>query len=353
MALIELGLFDIQQIDPLDEGDHQAFYTRHLDDLALADSLGLDIAFVAERHYLTTFRCQASSVWLGAATQRTQSMRLGTLAYTVPITPPVRLAEEIALLDQISGGRIEVGLGLGHRVEELEVNAIDPAHRIDIFQERVAIMEGLWAGGTVSYESGWTSVKEAYLHPRPIQQPNPPLWFAGTDPTSAMWAGQHGMNLAIGFASSDQLFGATAAFRHGVGIRRTRQSDQDSVRRGQIALMRHVYIGESDAAAATEMIDDLVRLGELNTSATEANRSDRRQQAAEHYAHLIEKEVFISGGPELVAKAILDGRNKLGSNVFLGNVYAAGIEPERVRRSITLLATEVRDALDSLVTRIE
>src|SRR4051794_2082353 len=287
MALIELGLFDIQQIDPLDASDHQAYYARHLDDLALADSVGLDIAFVAERHYLSTFRCQASSVWLGAATQRTNSIRLGTLAYTVPITPPVRLAEEIALLDQISGGRIEVGLGLGHRIEELEVNAVDPSRRIDIFQERVAVMEGLWAGGTVTYESEWTSVREGFLHPKPKQQPHPPLWFAGTDPTSAMWAGQHGMNLAIGFASSDQLFGATAAFRHGVGLRRTRAADQDAIRRGQIALMRHVYISESDSAAATEMIDDLLRLGELNSTATEANRADRRQQATEHYAQLI------------------------------------------------------------------
>ncbi|HQY31752.1 MAG TPA: LLM class flavin-dependent oxidoreductase, partial [Thermomicrobiales bacterium] len=134
MPLIELGLFDIQQIDPLGEADPATWFQARLDDLAYADSVGIDIAFVAERHYLGTYRSQSASVWLGAASQRTRQMRLGALAWTLPITPPLRLAEEIANLDQISGGRIEIGLGLGHRVEELEANGVDPARRIDIFQ---------------------------------------------------------------------------------------------------------------------------------------------------------------------------------------------------------------------------
>ena len=352
MTRIELGLFDIQQIDPLAPESSETVYAGRLDDLAYADSVGLDIAFVAERHYLSTYRSQSASVWLGSVSQRTRQMRIGALAYTLPITPPIRLAEEIATLDQLSGGRIEVGLGLGHRVEELEVNGVDPARRIDIFQERLAIMEGLWAGGTVTYESPDTVVRGAFLHPKPIQQPHPPLWFAGTDPTSAMWAGQHGMNLAIGFAPGDQLFGATAAFRNGVAMRRMRETDSGAIRRGEVALMRHLYVSESLDNARSEMIDDLLRLGELDSEATEANRAERRAAAEAHYKTLIEREVFVAGDAEKVARSILDARNKLGSTVFLGNVYGGGITGERVQRTIRLLATDVRDALDSLVTRI-
>src|SRR5687768_774360 len=160
MASIELGLFDIQQVDPLSEEDDATVFRNRLDDLALADELGLAIAFTAERHYLSTYRSQSTSVWLGAASQRTRTIRLGALGYTLPIVPPLRLAEEVAQLDQLSGGRIEVGLGLGHRMEELVANGVDPANRVAIFQQRLAIMEGLWAGGAVTYVSPHTVIKD-------------------------------------------------------------------------------------------------------------------------------------------------------------------------------------------------
>jgi len=352
MATIELGLFDIQQVDPLSDADDQAIFAARLDDLAIADTLGFQVAFVAERHYLTTYYCQASSVWLGAATQRTTQMRLGVLAHTLPITPPVRLAEEIALLDQLSGGRIEVGVGLGHRVEELVANHIDPADRITIFQERLAIMEGLWAGGTVSYESEHTRLTDVFIHPTTVQQPHPPLWFAGTHANAAMWAGQHGMNLAIGFAPNEKLFGAPAAFRHGIAMRQTRNLAEDEVRRGQIALMRQVYVGESAQQVKREMVADLMRLGELNEAATAENRVDRKRQATEQYERLIAENIFIAGEPESVAREIVDARNTLGSSLLLANVYAAGIEQERVRRTMTLLAGPVRADIDRLTTRI-
>lgn len=352
MPAIELGLFDIQQVDPLAGESDEDVYEQRLTDLALADELGLQIAFVAERHYLRTYRCQASSVWIAAASQRTHSMRLGVLAHTLPINPPVRLAEEIAVLDRLSRGRIEVGVGLGHRSEELVANGIPPENRVAIFQERLAIMEGLWAGGTVSYQSDHTVVADAFINPRPIQQPHPPIWFAGTESNAAMWAGQHGLNLAIGFGPSDTLFGATASFRHGVGIRKQRGTEEDAVRRGQIALMRQTYVGDSDEQVRSEMIDDLLRLSELDSTATEANRPDRRQTSEDQYRRLVSEEIFVAGSVETVARAIVDARNKLGSSVYLANVYAAGVGTDRVQRSLRLLGGPVRDAIDSLTSRI-
>lgn len=352
MASIELGLFDIQQVDPLSDEDAATILRSRLDDLTLADDLGLSIAFTAERHYLKSYRCQATSVWLGAASQRTSRIRLGTLGYTLPITPPVRLAEEIAQLDLITGGRIEVGVGLGHRSEELIANGIDPSDRIASFQERLAIMEGLWAGGTVTYESRHTVVKDVFIHPLPLQRPHPPIWFAGTEANAAMWAGQHGMNLAIGFGTSDAIFGATASFRHGLAMRKMRGPESDAIRRGQIALMRQVYLGDTDKAVKSEMTADLLRLGELNQSATPANRADRKREASRQFQRLINDEVFLAGSPETVAKAIVDARNKLGTSLFLANIYAGGIDRERSQRTMRLLATEVSDALDSPTTRV-
>src|SRR5262245_16677333 len=88
---MELGLFDIAQIDPTDPDDSNAVYQRRLNDLALADEVGLDYAFTAERHFMATYRCPAPAAWLGAVSQRTKSIRLGVMAYTLPIHAPVQL----------------------------------------------------------------------------------------------------------------------------------------------------------------------------------------------------------------------------------------------------------------------
>src|SRR4051794_23827818 len=141
------------QTDPLDPRSHSEIFAQRLSDLALADEAGLDAAFVAERHFHRHYRASAPGAWLGAASQRTTNIRLGVLAYTLPLHSPVRLAEEIAVLDQLTGGRLEVGLGLGHRPEELNAMGVDPGARVTIFQERLVIMEALWSGGTVTIAS--------------------------------------------------------------------------------------------------------------------------------------------------------------------------------------------------------
>src|SRR4051794_16927730 len=104
----DLGLFDVMQADPLRNLSLHEVYRSRLDDLELADELGFSVAFCAERHFTSVCQCPAPGAWLGAASQRTSRMRLGVLGYTLPIHQPVQLAEEIALLDQLTGGRLDV-----------------------------------------------------------------------------------------------------------------------------------------------------------------------------------------------------------------------------------------------------
>jgi alkanesulfonate monooxygenase SsuD/methylene tetrahydromethanopterin reductase-like flavin-dependent oxidoreductase (luciferase family) len=344
---ITLGLFDIMQIDPTDAAGHAEVYRRRLDDLAYADEIGLEIAFTAERHFMGHYRSSAPTAWLGAVSQRTRRMRLGVLAYTLPLHSPVRLAEEVAVLDQVSGGRLEVGVGLGHRPEELVAIGVDPAKRIPIFQERLAIMQALWSGGQVTIESEHNTVREVAINPTPLQEPHPPLWYAGGDPGAANWAGSFGMSLAVGFKPLRDLVQAAGAFKAGRLARQEAPDDAPLPGEGRIALMRHVYLAESDERARAEMKEDLLRLHELHRQAEEGSRADRRAAAAEEAERLIRDEVYVAGGPETVARAITFANRTVGVDVFVGNPYAAGIDDERVRRTMRLLATEVRQALDA------
>ncbi len=344
---VKLGLFDILQVDPLEQADHTEIYRRRLDDLAYADTLGFDIAFVAERHYMRHYRTPSPVAWLGAATQRTSAMRLGVLAFTLPLHSPARLAEDVAVLDQLSKGRIEVGVGLGHRKEELIANGIDPVNRISIFQERLAIMEALWSGAQVTLESGHTTVKEVEISPLPVQDPYPPLWFAGTEQNAAMWAGNHGMSLAVGFAPLEALLPAVAGFEAG---RTARLNDNPELAEhpgaGRIALMQHVYVAESDEQAFAEMRSDLDRLTALNPGNLELSSGERAQLVEAELEVILRSERMLAGGPETVARGIEFARSMLGIDLFLANVYVAGADDTRVRRSMRLLSTDVRKILE-------
>jgi alkanesulfonate monooxygenase SsuD/methylene tetrahydromethanopterin reductase-like flavin-dependent oxidoreductase (luciferase family) len=344
---MELGLFDIQQIDPTDRDDSFAVYQRRLNDLALADEVGLSYAFTAERHFMATYRCPAPTAWLGAASQRTRSIRLGVMAHTLPIYSPVRLAEDVAVLDHLTNGRLDVGLGLGHRVEELIALGVDPAKRIDIFQKRFAILQALWNGGQISIESEYDTLKDVAIHPLPLQNPYPPIWYAGTDLAASSWAASHGMNLAIGFKPNRDLVPATAGFKAGRIALEETLDDGATMPDAKVALMRHVVLADSTEHARTEMIDTLQLLHSPHAPA-DGSRGNRRAEAAAEAERLLKQEVFIAGGPEDVANDIWYARRTLGVNVFLANVYAAGITDDQVRRTIRLLAVPVKEHLAEL-----
>lgn len=347
---LHIGLFDIMQVDPIVKAEPDAMYRQRLDDLALADGAGIDVAFVAERHFIAHHVSPSATAWVAAASQRATRMRLGMLGYTLPIRQPVQLAEEIAMVDQISGGRVEVGFGLGHRVEELVALGVAPEQRIRIFQERIALAQALWSGGRVTFEGESVTVNDIAIWPLPAQQPHPPIWFAGTEPIAAHWMGSRGYGLAVGFKPTPDLVGAVSAWRAGVAAQSEELRAALPARPvGSLALMRHVYIAESAERAMNEITDDLVRLNETVTGDSgEGSRADRRDVARTKAEELIETGVMIAGGPDEVATMIASERETLGIDLFLANVHAAGVEPERVHRSIRLLAGEVRERLSNV-----
>ncbi|MGD9715197.1 MAG: LLM class flavin-dependent oxidoreductase, partial [Thermomicrobiales bacterium] len=340
---MELGLFDIMQVDPTDQRSHGEVYRQRLRDIALAEELGFDSYFVSELHFTSNFRSPAASVWLAAASQITSRMRLGVMAYTLPIKAPAQLAEDIAVLDWLSSGRIEVGLGLGHRTEELEALGIDPAERVPVFQERAAVLQALWTGGQVTVDSATTTIKGASMAPVPLQQPNPPLWYAGSDTDAAAWVGSIGFSLALGFRKTEELRPAASAFKAAVDARTKAEPARVLPGEGRLALMRQVYVAESDDAALEEMSDDIFKLFLQNGG------PDRpippRDEARRVVDRLIADDIFVAGSPQSIVEQIETLRSDLGIDVFLANVYANGLDQERIDRTLRLLATEVKPRL--------
>jgi alkanesulfonate monooxygenase SsuD/methylene tetrahydromethanopterin reductase-like flavin-dependent oxidoreductase (luciferase family) len=344
---LEFGIFDIMQVPP--EVPSYRAYSRHLADAELADQLGLDYHFVAERHFMGLYRTPSPTAWLGAMSQRTRRLRIGALAYTLPLHNPVRLAEDVSMLDHLSGGRMEVGVGLGHRPEELVSMGIDPALRHPLLVESLVLMRKAWLGQTFEFPGTAFKYKGIRVD-LPVQLPHPPLWYAGNDPKAAKWAARNLVSLAIGFQTDEQLANPANAFHE-----QKNEDSRDPDRRPYLALMRHLYIAKSDDQAREEMIEDMQKIGQAFAAgpreipSVDTSELPDRAGAEQQLEQLLENDVVIGGSPETCAEKLASTAQKLGLNVFLANPYLTGLEPERIQRTIRHYAEDVAPRVRSLL----
>jgi alkanesulfonate monooxygenase SsuD/methylene tetrahydromethanopterin reductase-like flavin-dependent oxidoreductase (luciferase family) len=338
--VVRFGLFDIMQV--LAQTSSQQAYAEHLSVAELADEVGLDYYFSAERHFMPLYRTPAPSVWLGAVAARTRRIRIGALAYILPLHNPVRLAEEVSMLDHLSGGRMEVGAGLGHRPQELVSLGVDPESRHALMMEGLVLMLRAWRGETFDHPGDVYQYQGLYVE-APVQRPHPPLWYAGNDPAAAGWAARNGLSLAVGFQPNAPLRAPAMAYREA-----ERDAGEDPTRR--LALMRHLYVADSDDQAMEEMVHDVMAIGahfaaspaQLQGTGHGQPRSLTRADAEAEVQQMLANDVVIGGGPETCAGAIADTARQLDLDVFLANPFPTGVDVERVRRTVRLYAERVR-----------
>lgn len=144
----------------------------------LAEQAGFEWIVLGERHLHRPgyHEILTSMTWLAAKTDR---IGIATSGIVAPLYQPVVLAETLAHLDVLSGGRLTAGLVLGYRPEEFALYGVTQAERVARFEECVTILTRLWTEDEVTYEGKFTSIREAFLSPRPVQSPRPRLWNGG------------------------------------------------------------------------------------------------------------------------------------------------------------------------------
>lgn len=191
MVRFEFGVFD--SFDLGSAGPGQVMSDR-LDFAAEAERLGFDHYHLAEHHATPLSVCPSPNLFLAALTQRTRTIRMGALVYVLPAYDPFRLAEEIAALDQLSGGRLDCGVGRGISPYELSVLGVTAARSKDLYAEALQAITRALATGRMRHRGGLLRSYDADLSVRPLQRPYPPLWYPSSNTASAEWAGHHAIN---------------------------------------------------------------------------------------------------------------------------------------------------------------
>lgn len=207
---MQFGLFyEHQAPGPISPERDQRVLQTALDELELADKLGYDYAWVVEHHFLEEYsHSSAPEVFLGALSQRTKRMRLGHGICIMPpkINHPARVAERVATLDLLSGGRVEWGTGESGTAMELEAFGVDPDLKKDMWREAAEQCANLMVMNPYPGFSGeYFSMPPRNLVPKPLQRPHPPMWMACSRRESILRAAENGMGaLVFGFAEPEQ-----------------------------------------------------------------------------------------------------------------------------------------------------
>jgi probable F420-dependent oxidoreductase len=221
---------------------------RLRDYLSRAESLGFHSAWTQEA-VLSPAPSLAPLELMSFAAACTQRLRLGCAVFVSPLHNPIHLAKSISTLDQLSRGRIEVGVAVGGRDRMFSAFGVDPAHLVARFTEGLRLMQACWTEPLITFEGRFWQLDGASVEPKPFQKPYPPLWLGGNHPAAVRRALAYG-NGFFGAGSS-----TTAQFAQQVQVLRAAQAEahHDS---STFQIAKRVYIGiDDDATRARERVE--------------------------------------------------------------------------------------------------
>ena len=188
-------LYECQRPFQGTEIDWNALYKETLEQCELADQVGFDNLWFVEHHFLTGFSGSPSQdAMFGALSRITKQIRIGYGVCILPYHHPVRVAERVALLDQLTDGRIEVGTGRSNAYEQTGLG-IDPRQTRDLWNESINMLPKIWTSDEYEYEGENWSVPKRRVLPKPYQQPHPRLYLACTSEDSFRLAAQKGIGV--------------------------------------------------------------------------------------------------------------------------------------------------------------
>ncbi len=206
---MKFGIFyELQLPRPWENDNERQLYHNALDQLELADRLGYDYAWEVEHHFLEEYsHSPAPEVFLAAASQRTQRIRLGHGIIQLTTNHPARVAERVAALDLVSNGRVEFGMGEGGSITELGPFDRSLDEKRAIWEDAVRAVLPMFRDGGWEYQGEYFNFPLRNVLPKPVQKPHPPLWVACSQLETIEMAGRRGMG-ALGF----QFISADAAY---------------------------------------------------------------------------------------------------------------------------------------------
>jgi alkanesulfonate monooxygenase SsuD/methylene tetrahydromethanopterin reductase-like flavin-dependent oxidoreductase (luciferase family) len=340
---MKIGLFD-----HVEHGKRPlaTLFDERLTFVEAADEAGIYCLHVAEHHATPLNMVPVPGVYLGAVARATRRMRLGPLVYLLPLYSPLRLIEEICMLDHLSYGRLEVGVGRGVSPFELKYHKVEHDQSRDIFIDAFNCISAGLITDSLTYCGPHFSYEQVPIALRPLQQPHPAFWYGSSNTIGSTWAGEHGLHFVtlgpMPIAKANIEAFKEALVKRG-GAAQPKAEFPDGI---AIGVQRHIFVADTDAEAkrfAKPAMD--AHLANLNWlrdmhGATGSTSRLNVPRGADYEACVADRTV-ISGNPDTVRAEIERQVGELGVNYLLTYLFLGTMTLNEALRSLQLFSTEV------------
>jgi len=349
---MKLGLFDHLERAPDRPLAQQ--YDERINSISHADEAGFWGLHVAEHHGSRLNMTPGASVWLSSVARETTNIRLGPLVYLLPLYTPLRLAEDIAMLDNLSKGRLEIGVGRGVSPFELNFHHVDPEESREIFFDAFECLKKAMTQEELSHDGKYFQYSDVPVTLHPMQDPHPAFWYGSSNITGATWAGEQGMHFTANGATklaAENIAAYRAALETRGGT--VAQPKAEFAGGGAVGVLRHIHVAETDEeaiAAAKPAIE--YHIGSLNWLRERNKDHEFAKRTNVHrgltFDSWVDAGMAIVGSPETVKKKLAAQQAELNLNYFLCYMFFGTMPAEAALRSLDLFAKEVKPALDEL-----
>jgi alkanesulfonate monooxygenase SsuD/methylene tetrahydromethanopterin reductase-like flavin-dependent oxidoreductase (luciferase family) len=316
------------------DDDQAARFREHIEQVRLARAVGFSTVWASQHFLAQPFTYFQPIPTLARLAAEAEGMTLGTGVLLLPLYQPLDVAEQMATLDVIAGGRTILGLGLGYRDEENTALGIDPKSRVGRLTEGVEVIERLWMGEPVSYEGRYFQLRDVQLSLRPLQRPRPRIWLAANTDAGVKRAARLGdawlMNPHTTLASLERQVALFHETRRELG--KPRASD--------IPLIKECVVAERTATAVADAQPCL----EAKYRAYQRWQQDKALPEGETFDLSFEelaRDRFIVGDPARAVDEVERYRERLGVTELSFRVQWPGMPHHLVLRSIRLLGEKV------------
>lgn len=350
------------------EGVMADIYDLHIDQAVRLEELGWHSYFVIEHQNSPQVgRITAPTVFLTAVARATSRLRIGAMMWQLPFYHPMRLAQEVAMLDHLSRGRVEFGTGIGVHEHEFIRWSVDFYQRAAMSEEILELVKMAWTQEEVTYQGKYFSFDEALPKPKPFQQPYPPIWAAVHSIPAIEFAAKNNYHVAQNLDVDDVV---AEKFEHFRTVWRTHNHPGPMPR---IFLMRQVHVAETDEKAHAQARQFLASrsggavpvgagpvgntrigwgthargMGKDSERPDDKARGEVMRQAAQSYEFNLEQGLAVVGSPETVIKTLQESQAKIGYDLFCTNHDIGQMPVSMVNNSIELFGKEVIPAFEA------
>ena len=340
---MKIGLFDHVEYG---ERPLTTLFDERLRFAEAADAAGCYCLHVAEHHQTPLNMVPVPGVYLGALARATKRMRLGPLVYLLPLYSPLRLIDEICMLDHLSHGRLDVGVGRGVSPYELQFHKIEHDRSRDIFVDAFNCISAGLTTDSLTYKDAHYDYQKVPIPLRPLQEPHPPFWYASSSEVGSTWAGQQGLHF-VTLGPTPAAKSNIAAYRAALAKRGAPVQPKAEFPGGAvIGVMRHIFIGDTDAEAhrfgQPAMDYHLAHMNWLRVKHGHTDLTSRLKiPHGENFEDCLANGSVIAGAPATVRAAIERHVEELKVNYLLTYLFMGTMSLSDALRSLQLFSTEV------------